>query len=166
MPLGILAACYRWRRKRKMRSQNENLLELREQLSLNLIPAAQAAVVQHLDGILIAQHASAENPQDLLDLTDHLQALIDITRRFGASDSHLRAAANQEMILHGSAFAHDVLIQLPGVFKTALKAKNCADAGMQIDQETSKQLAALKQVIEKLGPRKVKVPPRITPIPS
>ncbi len=165
-PLAILAACYRWRRKRNMRRRNEQLLELREQLSLNLVPAAQAAIVQHLDGVLIAQqHTSDENPQALLDLSDHLQALIDITRRFGASDSHLRTAANQEMIHHGNAFAHDLLMQLPAVFKTALKAKACVDVGMQIDQETSKQLEEQKQVIEKLGPRKVKSAPRIRPTP-
>lgn len=153
-PLAILAGIYGWRRKRNMRKRNARLLELQEQLPLDLVTAARAAVVQHLDCILNAQqHTTAENPQALLDLSDHLQALIDITRRFGVSDSHLRIVAKQEMLKGNDAFAFDVLGQLPPVFATAQKAKAIVDSGNPIDQETRKMLEKQRQSIEKLGPR-------------
>ncbi len=98
----------------------------------------------------------------LLDLSDHLQALIDITRRFGVSDSHLRTAANQEMLKGNDAFPFDVLGQLPAVFATAQRAKAIVDSGNPIDQETRKELEKQRQSIKELGPRFVKRP-HITP---
>jgi hypothetical protein len=48
--------------------------------------------------------------------------------------------ATQKRMKHGNAFPRDFLTQLSGVLKTALKAKACGDVGMQVDQETSKQV--------------------------
>ena len=165
-PMIILGGVYLWRRKRQMRTRNEKLLELQEQLPLDLVPAARAAVLQHLDAIVsLDQRTIDENPQVLLDLSDELQALIDITRRFGVSDSHLRTAAKQEMIKGNDAFDFDVLVQLPGVFAAALKAKGSLDASGQIDQETRAELEKRREVIKKLGPRFGKKPPHIKPKP-
>lgn len=165
-PMIILGGIYFWRRKRHMRKRNEKLLDLQEQLPLDLVPAARAAVVQHLDAIVsLNQPTIDENPQDLLDLSDQLQALIDITRRFGVSDSHLRTAARQEMIKGNDAFAFDVLVQLPELFAAALKAKGSLDASGQIGQETRAELEKRRDAIKNLGPRFGKRPPRIRPTP-
>lgn len=153
-PMLILGGFYWWRRKRNIRKQNAELLQLREQLSLDLVPAARAAIVQHLNAIVNLQQTINENPQALLDLRNNLEALIDITRRFGASDAHLRTAARQEKIRPGGdAFASDFLGQLPPLFATALTAKAGLDAGQQIDQVTLAQLKEQQQAIENLGPR-------------
>jgi hypothetical protein len=165
-PMVILGGIYFWRRKRHVRKRHEKLLELQEQLPLDLVPAARAAVVQHLDAIVsLDQPTVDENPQDLLDLSDHLQALIDITRRFGVSDSHLRTAARQEMMKGNDAFAFDVLVQLPELFAATLKAKGSLDASGQIDQETRAELEKRRDAIKNLGPRFGKKPPRIRPTP-
>jgi hypothetical protein len=154
-PMLILGGFYWWRRKRKIRKQNAELLQLREQLSLDLVPAARAAVVQHLNAIVdLQQQTIEENPQALLDLRNNLETLIDITRRFGASDAHLRTAARQEKIRPGGdAFASDFLGQLPPLFATALTAKASLDAGQQIDQVTLALLKEQRQAINNLGPR-------------
>lgn len=165
-PMMILGGIYWWRRKRHMRKRNEKLLVLQKQLPVHLVPAARAAVLQHLDAIVSPdQRTIDENPQALLDLSDHIQALIDVTRRFGVSDSHLRTAAKQEMIKGNDAFAFDVLAQLPKVFATALKAKGSLDACGQIDQETRAELGKQREAIKKLGPRFGKKPPSIKPTP-
>jgi hypothetical protein len=165
-PMMILGGIYWWRRKRHMRTRNEKLLELQEQIPLDLVPAARAAVLQHLDAIVsLDQRTIDENPQALLDLSDHLQALIDITRRFGVSDSHLRTEAKQEMIKGNDAFASDVLVQLPKVFAAALKAKGSLDAGGQIGQETCAELKKQREVFKNLGPRFGKKPPSLKPTP-
>jgi hypothetical protein len=163
-PAMILGGVYWLRRKRHMRRQNEKLLELREQLPLDLVPAARAAVLQHLDAIVsLDQRTIEEDPQALLDLSDHLQALIDISRRFGVSDSRLRTAAKQEALRGNDAFPADILVQLPKVFAAALKARGSLDAGGQIGQETRAALEKQREVIKSLGPRFGRQPPRIKP---
>jgi hypothetical protein len=158
----ILGGFYLWRRKRRIRARDEELLERREQLSLDLVPAVRGAVLQHLDAIVdLGQRAIDGDPQAFLDLSNHLQALIDITRRFGVSELHLRPAARQEMIKGNDAFAFDVLVELPKVFATAVKAKGSLDAGGQIDQETRAELEKQREVIKNLGPRFGKKPPSI-----
>jgi hypothetical protein len=161
-PMMILGGFYLWRRKRRIRARDEELLERREQLSLDLVPAVRGAVLQHLDAIVdLGQRAIDGDPQAFLDLSNHLQALIDITRRFGVSELHLRPAARQEMIKGNDAFAFDVLVELPKVFATAVKAKGSLDAGGQIDQETRAELEKQREVIKNLGPRFGKKPPSI-----
>ena len=59
--------------------------------------AARAAVLQHLDAIVdLEQRTIDGNPQALLDLSDHLQALIDITRDFGERYSHCTQRQDSE----------------------------------------------------------------------
>ena len=48
----ILGGIYWWRRQDHMRARDEELLERREQLSLDLVPAVRGAVLQHLDAIV------------------------------------------------------------------------------------------------------------------
>lgn len=165
-PMMILGGIYWWRRKGRVRARDEKLLERREQLSLDLVPAARGAVLQHLDAIVdLEQRAIDRDPQALLDLSNHLQALIDITRRFGVSDSHLLTAARQEMNKGNDAFAFDVLVQMPKVFATTVKAKRSLDVGGQIDQETRAELEEQREVIKNLGPRFGKKPPNVKPKP-
>jgi hypothetical protein len=165
-PMLILGGIYRWLRKRKIRAQDEKLLEVREQLSLDLVPAARAAVLLHLDPIVsLARCTMDENPQAFLDLSDHLDALIDITRLFGVSNSHLRTAAEQEMLKGNDAFDFDVLVQMPEVFSAAQKAKGSLDKDRQIGQETRAELEKQLEVVKNLGPRFGKKPPRIKPTP-
>lgn len=152
-PTLILGGCYWWRRKRNMRKQNAQLLQLQERLTLDLVPAARAAVIQHLNAIVSLQsHAIDENPQAILDGSDNLQALIDITRRFGVSDSRLRIAARQRKLRGQGSFASDFLRLLSLLWQTAVKAKASLDAGKQIDQETLARLENQLRAIENLGP--------------
>jgi hypothetical protein len=74
-PMLILGGIYRWLRKKKVREQNEKQLEARKELSLDLVPAARAAVLQHLDAIVELAPCTVESAQAVLDLSDHLQAL-------------------------------------------------------------------------------------------
>jgi hypothetical protein len=161
-PLMIMGGIHWWRRQRRLRAQEEKLHELQEQLPLDLVPAARAAVLQHLDAIVGAdQRAVDESPQALLDLSDHLQALIDITRRFGVSDSRLRTAARQRMLRGDDALAFDVLKQLPEVFAVAVKAKGGLDAGEQISQVIRAELERQQEVIRNLRSRHGKQPPSV-----
>lgn len=158
-PMLILGGCYWWRRKLNIRRQIAEVLQLQQQLALNLVPAARAAVVQYLNAIMnLQQHTIHENPQAFLDLSNNLQALIDITRRFGVSDSHLRTAAKQKSLRGGDAFFDDFLRTLPPLLVTALRAKTSLDAGKQIDQECLAKLEQQRKVIENLGPRFINRP--------
>jgi hypothetical protein len=166
-PMMILGGIYCWRRNRRTRARDEELLKRRKQLSLDLVPAARAAVLQHLNAIVDRSGCTIdENPQDVLDLGNHLQALIDITRRFGASNLRLRTAAKQKILKGKDAFDFDVLEQMPKVFAAALKAKGSLDDGGQINQETRAELKRQREIIKSLGPRfPNKPPPKIKPKP-
>jgi hypothetical protein len=161
-PMIILGGIYRWLRKRKVRAQNGKLLEAREQLSLHLVPGARAAVLQHLDPVVILAPC-AKDPQAFLDLSDHLEVLIDITRLFGVGNSHLRTAAKQEALNGNDAFPFDVLVQMPKVFAAARKAKEDLDKNRQIDQESYVELEKQLEIVKNLGPRFGKKPPKIGP---
>ncbi|WP_329000686.1 hypothetical protein OHA18_40420 [Kribbella sp. NBC_00709] len=151
-PVLILGGCYYWRRKRNLRKQNEQLLELHERLPLDLVPAARAAVIQHLDTVLnLQKHTNDKNPQAILDLRNNLEALTDIARRFGSSDSRLRTAANQHQLKTGDASATKFLGQLPQLLVTAAKAKAGLDTGLQIDPTTLAQLEKERYVIANLN---------------
>jgi hypothetical protein len=143
-----------------MRERDAQLLEARRQLSLDLVPAARGAVLQHLDAIVELARCTAESPQALLDLSDHLQALLDITRLFGVSNSHLRAAARQEMLKGNGAFDFQVLVQMPEVFAAARTAKASLEVGGQIGQQSRAELEKRLEIMKNLGPRLGKNTPK------
>jgi hypothetical protein len=151
-PLLIMGGICRLKRNQKMRERDAQLLKARKQLTLDLVPAARAAVLQHLDAIAKLAQCTVESAQALLDLSDHLQALIDITRLFGVTNLHLRVEAQREIRDGGSAFNTLVLMQMPEVSAAARAAKASLDANGQIGQQTLTELERRLKDITKLEP--------------
>jgi hypothetical protein len=123
VPLLVLGGVRLGRRRRNARVRATRLARERELLESHQFPAVRDAVCFHLEAISCAREgAVAGNAGAVVDLGSHLDALVDVTRRFVLADPHFTTAVGQEAE-HGNPGPLTLVNLLHEVYRTATEAK-------------------------------------------
>ena len=140
----VVGGLRRWRRRRAARAFADELAEHREQLHVGLLPAARGAVLHHLDAVadLLGKPSEAGDPLTAADLSDHLDALLDITRRFALGEQHLTAQTKQAS-LRGDREPHRLMTLLRELHRVAFDARADLLSAGRIEHELSERLESL-----------------------
>lgn len=96
----IVGGVRRWRHHRTITSHAKDVAEFDGHLHVALLPAAQGAMLHHLDAVLAAS-ADAEamvDPLIQLTIVSHLDALMGITRRFALGDHFLATETGRDSL--------------------------------------------------------------------
>jgi hypothetical protein len=142
----VLGGVRRFRELRAVEHDTEEFLAVHAALVAQVFPATGAAAVQHLNQVLAlsAEHGGNNDPSAPVQVTAHLDALIDISKRFVLWDPQRIAVIRQAQLREHNNFPRQLSPLLCQVHEVADKARTEKSLHGSIPMPLLPELKALR----------------------